>query len=212
MKRLIPTFTATSLIALALIGFSAKAQNLILNGSFESPFVPVNTQSPTPPTSWLASGAYESIINGDYSSLYPLPQHGQQYATVGNSSSLSQAFTIGSPGIYVLTWFDSTEFNGPGQFSPYSVAVTGSVGNTVASANFEANALGLRLWAPRSIQFALVPDTYTLRFDGHAGVFAERSLIDNVSIVPEPSSLALVLVAGLMIFTGVCKTGKVVRQ
>ena len=173
---------ASILIGVAIIGSSAGAQNLILNGSFESPSVPPNVVSSTAPTSWLAGGGFVAIIRGDYSPGYPLAQDGQQYATVGNSSSLSQAFTIDSPGTYELSWFDSTEFNGPDQHSPYSVSVTDSMSNIVASADFDANATALRVWAPRSIQFTLVAKTYTLRFDGHAGVFAERSLIDNISL------------------------------
>jgi len=173
----------------SLIDDVSLQSNLLLNGSFESPTIPAGIVSATTPTFWQTNGAYAGLIHGDYSPGYPLPQDGQQYAALGNSTTLSQAFTIGSSGTYVLTWFDSTEYNGLGQFSPYSVTVADSVGNTVASADLDANASGLRLWLQRSLGFALTPGAYTLRFNGHANVFAEMSLIDNVSLQTDNSDL-----------------------
>jgi hypothetical protein len=202
--------TISILAICAVVGLSASGQGYVLNGSFESPTVPTNTLSPTPATSWQMSGLHAWTIHGLYgtaSSLYPLPEDGQQYAAVGNASTLSQAFTVGNPGTFALSWFDSTEYNGAGQFSPYSVIVFASGGSTVASANFDANASGLRVWTPRSFGFTLAPGSYTLTFQGNAGVFAELSLIDNVSLVPEPSTLCLVFAAGVMLigYRKLCK-------
>jgi len=185
----------TTLAASVFVGLPAHAQNQILNGSFESPSIPANTVSVSTPASWLGNSF---IVNGDYSPGYPLPQVGQQYVGLGNSSFVSQAFTIGSPGTYVLSWYDSTEYNFP-NFSPYSVTVTDSLANTVASANLDADAHALRLWTQRSIAMTLAPDTYTLRFQGNVAMFGESSLIDNVSLVPEPTTLSLLFVAGLML-------------
>lgn len=190
--------TIVLLAVCAMAGYGANAQNLLLNGSFESPSVPTNIISATIPTSWSGSGPLLGMIHGAYGTLYPpLPQDGQQYVALGNSSSLSQVFTISSPGNFTLSWFDSSEFNGPGQFSPYQVIVTNSIGNTVMNASFDANASGFGVWTPHSIGLALAADTYTLSFYGNAGFFAERSLLDNVSLVPEPSSISVVLAAGL---------------
>jgi hypothetical protein len=163
---------------------SGQTQNLVLNGSFEAPSIPPNTSSPTPPASWTMTGSLAGLVNGDYSPGYPLPQSGQQYASVGGSSSLFQTFSNAAFGAFTLTWFDSTEFNGPNQQSPYSVSVIDTAANLVVSTNsYDANASSLRVWRLRSVTFVLAPGAYTLRFDGHAGPFAERSLIDNVSLV-----------------------------
>jgi len=156
---------------------SATAANLVLNGSFEAPFVPAGALNLTTPTAWQGSGNYQHLLRGYYGPA----RDGEQYAALGNSSSLSQAVTINTLGTYTLSWLDCTEFNGPGQLSPYSVSIIDSSGNTVATASFDANAGGFALWAARSLQFTVTaPGTYTLRFDGHTNVFAEESLIDNV--------------------------------
>src|SRR5262245_35104545 len=174
-----------SLIVSAFHGCSTQAQNLILNGAFESPTVPANTSSQTIPDSWLGGGfgdGYIGIINGDYSPGYPLPHGGQQYGHLGFSSSLSQEFTVSRSGKYVLRWFDSTEFNGPDQTSPYTLTILDSGTNTVATENFDANTSALRLWTQRSIVVNLAPGTYTLLFEGHAGFFAEQSLLDDITL------------------------------
>lgn len=175
------------LIATALLATSTQAQNLIINGGFESPTVPANTFSQTVPDSWLGSGAgggYIGTINGNYSPSYPLPHTGQQYAHLGYSSSISQAFLVTITGQYTLSWYDSTEFNGPDQTSPYTVTILDTSANTVVTKNFDANASALGLWTQHSIQLSLVPGAYMLQFSGHAGLFSEQSLLDDVSIQP----------------------------
>lgn len=195
MNKLLVTFLTASVF----VALPAHAQNLLLNGSFESPSIPANSVLQTTPDSWLG-GNQPTIINGDYSPGIPLPQDGQQYVSLGHypsepqAGSLSQVFTISSPGTYVLNWYDSTEFNFP-NFSPYSVTVTDSLANTVASANLDADAHTLRLWTQRSIAMTLAPDTYTLRFQGLVAASGEGSLIDNVSLVPEPSTVLLAVIA-----------------
>jgi len=182
-KPLSSVKTAISAIAAcAFFHFAAHADNLILNGSFEEPPLAAGTAWQVAPTSWVRSGSLAYIIHGDYSTLYPLAQEGDQYAGLGNSSSLSQTFEVGTAGTYMLTWFDSSEYNGPNNSSPYSVAVIDSAGAAVSSANFDANAGSLRAWVKRSIPLTLTSGKYTLRFEGHVAVSGEGSLIDNVSI------------------------------
>src|SRR4051812_41999856 len=96
-----------TLAASVFVGLPAHAQNLILNGSFESPSIAANSVLQTTPVSWLG-GNRPNIINGDYSLGIPLPQDGQQFVSLGHYPSepqaafLSQAFTISIPGSYVL--------------------------------------------------------------------------------------------------------------
>jgi hypothetical protein len=192
--------TLATLAASVFVGLPAHAQNLILNGSFESPSIAANSILQTTPVSWLG-GNQPIIINGDYSPGIPLPQDGQQYADLGHFPSLSQAaflsqaFTVSSPGSYVLNWYDSTEFNGPGNSSPYSVTVSDGAANVVTAANLDANATGLRVWKNRALTLTLPADAYTLRFEGHVAASGEGSLIDNVSLlfVPEPTGGVLLL-------------------
>ena len=56
----------TTLAVCVVIGLSAHAQNLLLNGSFESPAIPANTIAIACPSSWQGS-ASTRIINGNYS-------------------------------------------------------------------------------------------------------------------------------------------------
>jgi len=149
----------TKIATLALciaFGFSAHAQNLLLNGSFDSPTEPANTFSIAVPDSWVGSGDIR-ILNGDYSPGYPLPHSGQQYGMVGAASALSQTFTVSVAGRYAVTWFDSTEFNGPDQTSPYTVIVLDAGANTIATTSLDANASSLRLWTQHSIEMTLSP-------------------------------------------------------
>ena len=192
--------------ACALIGLAPSAPaNLIQNGSFESPTVPPFLISTLAPDMWqkTAPGGQADLavlLNGRYGAA----QDGLQYIGVKFGASVYQSFTISAPGTFSLTWFDSTEFNGPNQLSPYTASVRDSANNIAASADYDANNItGVGFWTARGINFALASGTYTLSFDGHSGPFAELSLIDNVSLVntsqnvpDRSSSLLLVFIAG----------------
>lgn len=104
----------TLLAACMWLGFVASAQNLLLNGSFESPFVATNSISSLTPTSWTwggggAGGLIHSGNSGN-ATIWPLPEDGQQCVDVGNTAgtTLSQPFTVTSEGVHVLSWFDSS--------------------------------------------------------------------------------------------------------
>lgn len=189
--------TLFAILAVAVsVTYRLDAQAQLLNGGFESPDVTANSVAITTPTSWTGSGA--SIIDGNISPGYPLPHGGSQYLALGNAgnggTSLSQTFGVGSPGVYPLTWFDSSEFNGLGASSPYTVSVRDGLSNIVASANFDANALVLRAWTQRSMTLSLASGTtYTLRFQSNQSPGGEATLIDDASIVivPEPTAFLL---------------------
>ena len=76
----------TTLAMCGVMGFSAHAQNLLLNGSFESPSIPANTIQSATPTSWFWGSAAAVLFSGDggRAGVFPLPQDGQQYADIGN--------------------------------------------------------------------------------------------------------------------------------
>ena len=194
--------TFASLIASAFMGTSAGAQNLILNGGFESPLIPNNSRQTKTPISWTV-GSSAILINGNGgTAIFPLPQEGQQYASVATSPifTLSQNFSVTLGEEYMLQWFDSTAHGAGATSAPYSVAVLSTTSQILASANLEA--YHPNDWTERSMSMALTPGNYTLRFtpagNGAGGL---SPLFDNVSItiVPEPSTFSLVFVAGLMI-------------
>ncbi|MSU57246.1 MAG: hypothetical protein EXS35_03525 [Pedosphaera sp.] len=107
MKKLVTI--AGAFVLCGIIGFSAHAQNLLLNGSFESPAIPANAISTATPTSWQGNGSpFIRVLNGNYGvPEYSGPQDGQQYAAIGGGAALSQAFTITTAGTYELRWFDN---------------------------------------------------------------------------------------------------------
>ncbi len=158
-----------------------NAQNLLLNGSFESPTVPSNIKAAVTPTSWTS--VIPIMVNGGLSgSSWPGPQDGAQYYGLGSGSSLAQAFTNIDAGTYVLSWFDSAEQNPPPTVAPYSVTVSSAGAGVVASMTLNAWH-ATQSWVPHSMQLSLSPGTYNLEFDdlGTPGVTA--SLIDDVTLI-----------------------------
>ena len=178
--------TIATLITSALLAFPAEAQNLIRNGSFESPAITVNSFKDVTPTSWSWSGTYGFIHNGNSGnpSLWPLPQNGQQFGNVGNESffMLSQPFIITNQAVYALSWYDSTGHSDALTTSPYSALVLTGAVQSLMSNRFDAYHSTFGVWVARSQQLVLNPGVYTLRFQAE-GVFSGLdALIDNVSL------------------------------
>src|SRR6266699_1406528 len=77
----------TTLTVCAVMGFSAHAQNLLLNGSFELPVIPVNTFQAATPTSWTWSGGTPGFVfncsvpygYGGFAAIWPAPKDAQQF-------------------------------------------------------------------------------------------------------------------------------------
>jgi len=178
-KRIIIT-----LAACVVVDHSARAQNLLLNGSFESPAISSNTTQHTAPSSWTWGSSVGLIFNGNLGSTWPLPQEGQQFVDIGNESiyTLSQTFTVTNQGVYVLSWHDSSAHAGALTTSPYSMTVITGAVQTVTSNGFDAYHATVGVWAARSQQFALSPGTYSLRFRAEGVFNGLDSLIDNVSL------------------------------
>lgn len=178
----------TSLVVGAVVGFSAHAQNLLVNGSLESPVIPSNTTQHITPTSWTWGSSVGLIFNGNLGGTWPLPQDGQQFVDIGNQSiyTLSQTVTLTNQGIYVFSWNDSSGHAGALTTSPYSaIVITGAV-QTVRSNRFDAYQANVGVWGSRSLQLTLSPGTYTFRFQAQGVSNGLDSLIDNVSLVQVP--------------------------
>lgn len=179
--------TITTLVVSALVGFAAHAQNLILNGSFESPAISANSHSQITPTSWqwTNNSPIGEIFNGS-SGPFPLPEDGQQYVGLGvwgngTHDALTQAFTVLNPGNYALNWFDLGQPGNP--TVPYSVAVLANAAQVVASTNLDAHH-DTPVWVSRSMQLTLSSGTYTLMFRSETFPSGPDAIIDNVLLQP----------------------------
>jgi hypothetical protein len=174
-----------TLVFCFLVAFTSKAQNLLLNGSFEDPPIPANTIAIQTPTSWNGLNN-PRIMNGNYSvPAVPGPEDGQQYVSIGNDgamASISQTFTVVASGAYTLTWFE-TVGNAPGATSPYLVTL--SNGSTQLVNQVFVGDGNTYVWVSRSIALQLATGTYTLTFSSlQTGVGGVSMLLDNVSIHP----------------------------
>ncbi len=170
-----------TLAACVVFGFSAHAQNLLLNGSFESPVIPSDSQQVMTPTSWTV-GVDAHILNGNYGA-FPYPQEEQQSVALANSPAftLSQQFNVTSQMEYVLRWFDSTAHEPETVPTPYSVAVLTDTLQTVATMILDA--FHPEDWRERSLNMTLSPGTYTLRFTPFGnGPGGYATVLDNVSL------------------------------
>jgi len=177
--------TLTTIAVCTALGLSAQAQNLLLNGSFESPVLSPNNGSISAPDLWQLATASPSLLNGVFAPGYPAPQDGQQYIALGveadgTPDGVSQAFAITNAGPYVLTWFDSTPL-GFSTTSPYSVSVFNSDAQAVAVRNLDAYH-GTTNWVSHSMQLTLSSDTYTLVLRAEPPIGHVGSALDNVSL------------------------------
>jgi hypothetical protein len=176
----------TTLITSALVVLAAQAQNLILNGSFESPALPINSQVITNPTYWTTIGAVW-LKNGTacVSGGCPGPEDGQQYVDIGDNPAngpLMQTFTVSNSMSCVLNWYDSVGDSGGVNNNAYSVAIIGPSNQVLASGNFDAWTPTSQ-WTARSMNFNLTPGTYTLQFQAESYYGSLDTFIDNVSLV-----------------------------
>jgi hypothetical protein len=183
---------------------SADAQNLILNGGFESPVIPSNTRQTVVPTSWQGGG-FTNMINGqDIDPFRPVAIEGEQQVAIATSEPFSQAFTVTIGGEYLLRWLDSTSHEPGAATAPYSIEILSQGAQPIAAGNFDA--FHTDAWVERSLSADLAPGDFTLRFlaTGGGGPGDLAPGIDGVSMVaiPEPQTwvlalLGLLLVAGL---------------
>ena len=186
------------IVLCAVIGISAPAQNLLLNGSFESPSLPSNTYNYTAPTAWQANSSDVGMVNGVSSwpnGVWPLPEDGQQYVDLGNpgpGDTISQVFTVTNSGVYFLSWFGSAPNYSDGvTSSPYSVTLANNdTTQIVVTTNFD-DYHDTPAWGSHSIQLTLNSDSYTLTFSTEAAPFKMNTELDNVSVTPETNFLTI---------------------
>jgi len=172
------TMTAKPLVILGAVLAAATANaNLIVNGSFEDPTQPPNSVSPVMPIPGWGLG---TLFNGNVGSsfplgpAYPLPEDGNQFALM-SGLPLSQTFTVGSTGQYLLSWFANAPIDYP---LSYTVSLTG---NPTLTFN---TGVGSATWSQETELLTLNAGTsYTLSFQGNG-----TNLLDNVSLDPAGAS------------------------
>lgn len=180
----------------------AEAVNLIVNGQFEDPFTsvaPVTSYASIPGWSPLGSAVGVSVApeNPGIGNWPTMGQGGSgQFVDIGNASGTGIAQTITVPvgfGPMLISWYDATLSTGV-DFSTYNVRLLDSSNGIVASGGFLTNSDS---WALKTLMPGGLPaaGSYTLEFEPTSGAFQKDTLIDNVSVVPEPSSSLLVGIA-----------------
>lgn len=197
----------TELLVLAglLIVPAKLSANLISNGSFESP-AGVPGLNSTRPTGWSGFGSFvNGLVHGPGVVLgsafhYPDPFDGDQFVDIG-TGSLTAAFTVTTPGEYLLTWRDNsltTGWNGS-----YGVEIKDSSSATVL---FTAYSYSYVTPSPPWRALALVlphlaAATYTLTF----GPGTTYTFLDGVSVdlrpetpTPDSGSTAPLLATALL--------------
>lgn len=191
------------LLVLAAV-LPAGAANLIVNGSFETPLVGSSSALANFPTitGWtpvVESAVY--LVSGNAGVGYwPYGgQDGDQYADFGNEPGTGIQQTVTIPigfGVPILTWYDATLdiASGNPQISTYTVSLIDAADQTVASSGFGTDS---STWTQRSLSLPseLAPGQYTLSFIAQTGISQKDTLLDNVSLIPEPSAALLLSLA-----------------
>jgi hypothetical protein len=184
--KTVHTFFATVGLSIAFSMEVARGQNLIQDGSFESPNEPTNgVYEGVTPTGWTGG---VRLYRGTHLN-FPAPQNGNQYEGIQNDS-ISQTFNVVNAGLYLLTWYDNST-----EAAAYQNTVTiKSASATLLQMDDAANARPL--WNEHTAEVALGPGVDTLQFTGDA--LGEAHLLDNVSLVQIPdaaNSACLLLIA-----------------
>jgi len=185
MNQRVLTVIMIGLVMICILACDSNASNL-LNGSFESPAIPINSYQFGTPSSWSWSSSTGIIFNGTVfnpveGSNWPSPMDGEQYIDIGNVStfSLSQTFAITSKGPYQLTWYDNAHSSG--LTSPYSVSIINGSQQIVATMSFDAAHGGV--WQNRVLLVTLDPGTYTVVYMATGDFQGFDTLIDHVTFV-----------------------------
>ena len=187
----------------------AARANLILNGSFESPDLgPGNHFNVAAPTSWTGAGNNYTIHNFSLpNATYPAAQDGNQYLAT-DSAHVTQGFTIGTAGDYLLTWFDGTIVTG--NTGSYHVNVLDSSLVVVSSQTIIYNYFN-GSWHQRSLNLTgLAVGNYSLEIGTAAsGTFFDNVVLDAVGVVPEPTTM---LAGALLLLPFGASTLRVLRK
>lgn len=203
--------------ALIFMGTTARAANLITNGSFETPTVPVGSFSnfnsgSTAITGWTVVGPQVSIVSGSYTSgglSFPAEDAVQWLDLTGFISNTAEGVeqTVATTGgtTYNLSYFVGNQVApsvGYGTTSTVEVVVNGSVLQT--STNSCCAGSTTQNWEQFQTSFVATSSSTLLEFLNEDPSTDNTNGLDNVmltvggtSSVPEPSTLPLLAAMGL---------------
>jgi len=194
------TRTKTALFTLAVLAAAcAPAQaNLLTNASFEGA-VPALAAPGAQYCYGCANGGWSgsAVVIRSNSSAWGNPaalggySHGSQLIGLQNNTYVEQGLTLAS-GTYLLTWADA------GRRGYLNTQYDVLFDNTVLNVAHYATQAG-QAWGTHSLSFT-ASGTGALRFQGLAVTADGTAFIDNLSLtltsaVPEPASIALVVLA-----------------
>lgn len=187
-----------------------EGANLIANGSFETPPVPVGSFTNYPAgstaiTGWTVVGVDSAVTSGSFmqSGITFQAQDGVQYVDLAGvtsnspSSGVTQTIATAAGSSYVITFFvGSARDTQNGFFFPATVDLS-IAGGPRTSYHNPATPNTMLDWKGFSVGFtAAGPATSITFFNGSASNNFLGAL-DNVSVelVPEPSSIAIALLS-----------------
>jgi len=196
----------TALVVLAIFvllgvgGATLQANNLIVNGSFESPStgggwnIYPNGSIP----GWTNSVNGDGLELDNNPSVFGVaaPDGVQSMELDGNTfdaaSQTVSGLTVGT--VYTLSWYyGDRPGSGPQQMNVYVDPGAAFTGTNLMATDFGTGTYGSLTWFSNSITFDATAATETLTFDALnvGGAPAVGNEIDAVTLTPEPASILL---------------------
>jgi|GEM_PF-3534604 len=184
------TIALTAGLALGLTTGIANALPVV-NASFETPdttdIVPLGGNTLHGWTWTHLAGILEGSTSNSFEPAAVAGRHLDQYAYLqGDTSSISQSFTMPWAGLLTISWLSAGRTDGGpfGGDTTYSVTAgtLNTTGSTTSGTSFTAS----------SFTGLLAAGTYTLTFANTTVSGDETMYLDNISLeVPEPGTLAM---------------------
>lgn len=209
---------AFGVMFLSLLGTPARA-NLITNGSFETPTVPVNgftnfLNNSTSITGWTVVGPEVSIVSTSYASFgltFPAEDGSQWLDLTGDVSNTVEGVqqTIATtPGLtYNLSYFVGNQVNPGGPYGTTSTVKVLVDGTLVQTSTNSMGADGTtQVWEQFNTSFVASASSTTIEFQNGDPRNDNTNGLDNIvlvqgaptSTVPEPSTFILWSLAGIL--------------
>lgn len=201
-----------SLAILTLMGSPAFA-NLITNGSFETPVVPVGgftnfNSASTGITGWTVVGPQVSIVSGTYASFglkFPAEDGSQWLDLTGDGSNkvegVKQTVSTTAGSTYDLSFYVGNQVNSSGIYGTTSTVEVLVNGTPVHAFTNSLGAGGTtQVWEQFSLSFVAGSGSSTVEFLNEDPATDNTNGLDNVVLaehptttVPEPPTFALLV-------------------